>query len=1028
MIKAVKLCGCLAFIGFLVVVATSLAFYHLVRVGDFRRFLISQLEQQTELRLQLGEADLEIGTILGVSFRDLALAEPGRHQPEIVAERITARVALKPLLQRQLIFYEIRLYNPKIRLSREAGGRIPLLEKLLEFSSLKQEQTGVALDLRTVKVDGGEVFFDDQEGKKNALPTRVRGIELDIEFLRGERLRDRIREQFQPKQARPHGAALEFAFKGVVERSGQWGALRVNGSMMFPPGSRDYRAAWWSAQIDSADWPAELFFAFTGNRLPVESVNGLLTPRFQIDRQPGGTLRIKGHVVFARLGVDAPAVFATSLAPGDGRVEFDLDWGASRLAVHRLDLQSDEIAFALAGGIEAFDSSDPLFQLTVAVPSTSVVHLRRYLPLQAISFSPVEYGLSMFEQGEVQLNELELRGRASELSRRAPLDLRRSIRFEALLQNVSVRRLGNGYLPLRNLEARVRFEQGVFFLTDIKGSYGRSFLKNGHGKYEPLNSGGANLELRLTGDVDLTQLPDQLNAGFFPDQLAGFASTIQEIGGKGQLNLSLQRKANTPLQFEAKVGVQEGWLRLEEFHLTELKGDLFFTPKELRAENVRAVMGGGAIQARLSVKDHDSDGGSFDFIAESAGVKAGLVSSLLLSSGSLDDPGIVRGWMRYQGALARQEERKFTAALDLFNVRLALQPLLQPVRELSGRVVVDERGIDFQGLKGLFVGSPAQFSGRWRFDGKPQLTFDFSAPHMDVSQVLSQLDTDASDFYGNFAAAGRVTLGKGRLETFEFADLKSALAIEGRMWRLTQLTARSSSGVVLGTATIADHPEAFGFTVEPIVQGVPVRNLLDWFDAGEIDITGRAHLTGQFQSIGRNGPERKKNLNGSFKLAIEDGTIGRLRVIVQILNLLDLSRWFTLQMPDLTSKGIRFRSITGDFKVTDGVYSTQNLFVDSDDLRMTGEGRIDVVGDQIDFIVAVRPFAGIDSVINHIPLIGRSIAAIKNSILVASFTIRGPIDNPIITPAPLSTLSEVFLGVLGIPGAIIGLKGETAVQ
>jgi uncharacterized protein YhdP len=123
----------------------------------------------------------------------------------------------------------------------------------------------------------------------------------------------------------------------------------------------------------------------------------------------------------------------------------------------------------------------------------------------------------------------------------------------------------------------------------------------------------------------------------------------------------------------------------------------------------------------------------------------------------------------------------------------------------------------------------------------------------------------------------------------------------------------------------------------------------------------------------------------------------------------------------LTKDGIRFRSIAGDFKVNKGVYFTQNLVVDSDDLRMTGSGRIDVPKDQIDFIIAVRPFAGIDSAINQIPLLGRGIAAIKNSFLVASFNIKGPIEEPTITPAPLGTLSEWFWGVLGIPKNMIGV-------
>jgi hypothetical protein len=76
--------------------------------------------------------------------------------------------------------------------------------------------------------------------------------------------------------------------------------------------------------------------------------------------------------------------------------------------------------------------------------------------------------------------------------------------------------------------------------------------------------------------------------------------------------------------------------------------------------------------------------------------------------------------------------------------------------------------------------------------------------------------------------------------------------------------------------------------------------------------------------------------------------------------------------------------------------------------------------DHLDFVVAVRPFAGIDSALSYIPLLGRSVAAIKNSFLVASFNIQGPIENPTITPAPLGTVAEWVWGVLGIPKNMIG--------
>ena len=126
----------------------------------------------------------------------------------------------------------------------------------------------------------------------------------------------------------------------------------------------------------------------------------------------------------------------------------------------------------------------------------------------------------------------------------------------------------------------------------------------------------------------------------------------------------------------------------------------------------------------------------------------------------------------------------------------------------------------------------------------------------------------------------------------------------------------------------------------------------------------------------------------------------------------------------LNQEGVRFRSVTADFKVAQGVYATQNLLVDSDDIRITGAGEMDGPKGETDFVIAVRPFPGVDSAVNYLPLIGQGLAAIKNSLLVASFNVRGPVDDPSVTPTPLSTLSEFFYGALAIPKGVIGLPRE----
>src|SRR5439155_26597895 len=107
--KALKFVGFLVFVLILFVAVASLAFYHLIEDGEFRRFLISEIEKQTELKVQLGDADLELGLILAVGCRGVALSEPGGTERAITAERITARVPLLSHLDGKVIFYETGL-------------------------------------------------------------------------------------------------------------------------------------------------------------------------------------------------------------------------------------------------------------------------------------------------------------------------------------------------------------------------------------------------------------------------------------------------------------------------------------------------------------------------------------------------------------------------------------------------------------------------------------------------------------------------------------------------------------------------------------------------------------------------------------------------------------------------------------------------------------------------------------------------------------------------------------------------------
>ena len=646
------------------------------------------------------------------------------------------------------------------------------------------------------------------------------------------------------------------------------------------------------------------------------------------------------------------------------------------------------------------------------------------MPLKIIESPQWEKSLSSIQSGQVELKSAGVNATLGELRRLAQTGIGNQLWFDAELRDVSGSLAARGTLPLRGFHGRVSLQDGRLTVRDLKGAYGDSQLHDVDASYDLTPSGRGGLELAARGDFNLAELRNQLKAEFVSERTAKIAASIDELDGRSRVDLTVKRAANEPLQFAGKVILDNARLRYDDYALSEIKGEMAFSPKEIKGEKIRAQLSGAPVQLQLALTDYGTDDGTFDLGVESTGVRAGVISRMLLDQGSLNDPGIISGAVRYRGAFANKNTRKFTGDLELTNVQLLVKPLLQPLRELSGKVKIEESGIDFHNLKALLVGVPASLSGRWRYAEKPPLLFDFAAPNLDVTYLISQMDAEASEFYANLQAEGKIALAKGRIRNFEFSDMKTDATIDRRVWRLTNLNARSAGGTIVGVTTIFDRPDTLAVVAEPKVQGVPIQSFLNWFNVTNTDMTGRVNVIGKLETVGKNDLELKQNLNGAFNLRIEDGTINRMRILVQILNLLDLSRWFTLQLPDLTKQGIRFRAITADFKVTKGIYVTENLLVDSNDLRMSGAGKIDVPNDEIDLVVAVRPFAGIESAFNQVPILGRGVAAIMNSFLVGSFSIKGRIDEPAITAMPLGTLSEMFWGVLGIPKSILTL-GDT---
>jgi uncharacterized protein YhdP len=1020
--KPLKVAGVVGIVLVFFLGALLFAFYHLAQVGEFRRFLISEVETRTQLKVQAGEAELEIGRVFGISFRDFALIKPQSGRSVIAAQRILVRVALLPLLKRRLVFYETRLYQPTLQLDRDKQGKISLPDWTIKLPFYRQEEGEFSLDLREIKVEDGQVVFLDQRQGQAPVVTHLREISLNLRRTE-ERGLLYPKSEAQPKIATPgeEGQAIEFRLGTTLERDGKRAGVRSTGRIFFPDGVLEPRQAWLDADIHVGALPADLVPEAYGYLLPLKTMRGTLDFRLRWQGSLAEQVHIKGEVDFKRLELDARDILTSVVAPGDGRLQLDMELRPQEIRFQRFDLRSKEITLALQGTLRDFGGKDPYLKVQLTTPYLSLLTTKKYIPSRIIKASKWQGLVNALTEGEMRLTRAGVEGRLSEVRRLYEPGFEGHIWLDAEVRGAGGDVKDDPYLPLKGVSGRIVLEKGVLYYKGFKGMYGQSRFTEIDGSHNGVLTGPGLLELRLRGEVDLRELREQLGLNIFPAQVTRAASAFQELGGKGRLRIFFREEPNSSYQYEGALSLDNGRVRIGDISLSQVRGDLSFSTKEIMTEKISALLAGSPLLIRGALRNYLSDRPILDLTFDSPGVAAGAVTHILLPSASLQDPGTVRGTLHYQGPLG--PDRKLSGSLELVGVYLPLKYLSQPLHELHGRISLNGSGFDFQGIKGQLASYGFDLNGRWNPAEKPQLTFTLHSPEMDVTQLLPKGETQDDDQYDRLQIKGGISIDRGRYETFEFSDLKTDLLLAKRVWRLENFSARSTGGTVEGVGSFIDSPESLGLSIEPRIQGVPLKGLLSWFDIDAREITGGVNLTGKFESSGTTRAERKRNLTGHFRLEIKDGVARRLRLLVRILNLMDLTRWFSFQLPDFNQQGIRFRSVSGDFKVDKGVYSTENLVVDSDDLSITAAGQYDASHDVIDAVLALRPFPRVDSVLNYIPLIGTGIAGIKDSVLVASFRVRGPLDEATITPAPLSTLSEFFFSALKIPQKLITVPG-----
>ncbi len=248
-----------------------------------------------------------------------------------------------------------------------------------------------------------------------------------------------------------------------------------------------------------------------------------------------------------------------------------------------------------------------------------------------------------------------------------------------------------------------------------------------------------------------------------------------------------------------------------------------------------------------------------------------------------------------------------------------------------------------------------------------------------------------------------------------FQDVKVEMkTVDGRLqFRTFQL--RGDGGDLWGEGWVEPTEKGVRFETKPRISNMDakpfLRILLQKGKEERIDIRGRMNINKvELRGEGEDFQKVKESLNGMLRLTLENGVIERWNILSKIFSVLNVSQLLMGRLPDLKSKGLPFHQISANVLIKDGVATTEDLFVDSDAIRITLAGGIDLGKGTIDAKIGVHPLVTVDTLLSKIPIVGYILTGNEKAFISYYYEVKGDLEDPRIEAIPIKALGEGFLG------------------
>jgi AsmA protein len=204
-----------------------------------------------------------------------------------------------------------------------------------------------------------------------------------------------------------------------------------------------------------------------------------------------------------------------------------------------------------------------------------------------------------------------------------------------------------------------------------------------------------------------------------------------------------------------------------------------------------------------------------------------------------------------------------------------------------------------------------------------------------------------------------ITVDKLKAAKMNMAGIALKASGQNGLIKLEPLSAGLYGGTINVSADLDSRPAVPTARVAKTLKGVQLGPMLRDM-TGKEEVKGRADITADITTSGLTRQELTRNANGTMNLALADGEIAKLKIIDTIrtartlIGSKDISAVLQQQAAQQTSgRPTSFAALTGSGVITNGVFHNNDLVAESELLKATGKGTVDLVNERIDYLLTI---------------------------------------------------------------------------